>query len=139
MLKSVMRRTGAAVAGAAAISLATASIASAHHCYKVDWNDRAYAAVSSGTAWMSLSDLAGMVISEQIGLPQCAYVGDAVAADYMAAKGMTEEPLIHSKATTGGGAAHRGKTVKPFSYLNEADFVILDEALTEHVGACLAG
>ena len=139
MLKSVMRRAGAAVAGAAAITLATASIASAHHCYKVDWNDRAYAAVSGGTAWMSLSDLAGMVISEQIGLPQCAYVGDAVAADFMAARGLATEPLIHSRATTGGGAAHQGKTVKPFAYLGDADFVILDASLNEHVGACMAG
>lgn len=119
--------------------MATASIASAHHCYKVDWNDRANAAVSSGTAWVSLSDLAGMVISQDIGLPQCAYVGDAVAADHMAEVGLTEEPLIHSRATTGGGAAHQGTSVKSFAYLDDSDFVILDELLTEHVGACMAG
>lgn len=139
MLKSVLRRTGAAVAGAAAITLATATVASAHHCYKVDWNDRAHAAVSSGTAWMPLSDLGAMIISYDYGAPQCAYVADAVVADYMAAMGMTEEPLIHSRATTGSGAAYQGKTVKPFNYLGESDFVVLDAALNKHVGACLAG
>jgi hypothetical protein len=44
-----------------------------------------------------------------------------------------------SRATTGGGAAHQGKTVKPFAYLGEADFVILEGLLEKHVGACLAG
>ena len=50
--------------------MASASIASAHHCYKVDWNDAAYEHVSSGTAWWTLNDLGAMIITQDLGLPQ---------------------------------------------------------------------
>ena len=32
----------------------------------------------------------------------------------------------------------RGKTVKPFAYLEEADFVILEEGLGMAIGQCMA-
>ena len=59
--------------------MASASIASAHHCYKVDWNDAAYEHVSSGTAWWTLNDLGAMIITQDLGLPQCAYVAEELA------------------------------------------------------------
>jgi hypothetical protein len=131
----IIGRMIGAIAGAAALSLAVATTASAHHCYKEDWNDAAYAHVSQGgTAWLPLGDLGRMVVSEELGLPQCAYVIDGVVADYVAIKGLDAEPLIHSRATAGGGAAHQGKTVPPYEYL---DFAVLDPLLQAAVGDCL--
>lgn len=134
------RRLGIAVAASATVGLAAATMASAHHCYKDEWQAAAYQHhAAGGTAWMPLSDLGAMIISEDIGLPQCAYVADAVVADWMAATGTTVEPLIHSKATAGGGAAHQGKTVKPFSYLGEADFALLQAGIGAGVEECTGG
>lgn len=134
-----VRRAVGTVAGAAAVTLVTATMASAHHCYKVEWNENSYAHhVQGGTAWMPLSDIGAMIISEEIGLPQCAYVADAVVADFMDIKGLTQEPLVHSRATTGGGAAHQGKTVKPFNYLVEEDFILLEQLMGAAVGECMA-
>ncbi|WP_068325865.1 hypothetical protein [Janibacter terrae] len=56
----------------------------------------------------------------------------------MSETGTTTEPLIHSKATAGGGAAHQGKTVKPFAYLGDADFAILEEGLGMAIEQCMA-
>ena len=138
-LMSLVRRSGAVVAGAAAITVATASIASAHHCYKVDWQEAAYAHhVEGGTAWWTLSDLGAMIISEDIGLPQCSYVAEDVVAEFMEEKGLEVEPLIHSRATAGGGAAHQGKTVKPFEYLTQQDFVWLTAAIGTGIEECLS-
>lgn len=126
--------------GAAAILAMGATAASAHHCYKADWNDAAATQLAQGgTAWLPLSDLADMIITQEIGLTQCTGYGDGIAAAWMEATGADQEPMIHSKATTGGGAAHQGKTVKPFHYLGDADFVILDEALNAAIGDCLGG
>ena len=50
--------------------MASASIASAHHCYKVDWNDAAYEHVSSGTAWWTLNDLGAMTPPPARGRPR---------------------------------------------------------------------
>jgi hypothetical protein len=138
-LSRIIRRAGLVSVGAAAILAISANSAFAHHCYKVDWNDAAYAHhAQGGTTWLPLSDLADRVIAEDIGLPQCVGYGDQVAAAWMEATGTEVEPLINSRATAGGGAAHQGKTVKPFNYLEDADFVILDAALTQAVEDCLA-
>jgi len=132
------RRVGIVAAGAA-ISVLCGGTAWAHHCYVEDWNEAAQSRLAEGgTAWMPLSDLADVVIAEQIGLPQCVGYGDQVAEAWMEATGAEEEPLIHSRATTGGGAAHKkGKEPAPFDYLGEDDFVILDAALGDAVGECL--
>lgn len=117
----------------------SANAAFAHHCCKADWNDAAYAHhAAGGTAWLPLSELADIVIAEDIGLPQCVGYGDQVAAAWMDATGTEDEPLIHSRATAGGGAAHQGKTVPPFNYLGDADFAILDAALVAAIEECLA-
>ncbi|WP_255218306.1 hypothetical protein [Janibacter terrae] len=41
MSRTILRRTLAVTAGAAALTFGVASTASAHHCYKVDWNEKA--------------------------------------------------------------------------------------------------
>jgi hypothetical protein len=134
-----LRRAGLVSAGAAVLVLVGGNAAFAHHCYKADWNDAAYAHhAGGGTAWTPLSDLADTVIAEDIGLPQCVGYGDQVAQVWMEATGVEQEPLIHSRATAGGGAAHRGKEPKPFNYLGQEDFVILDAALGAAIEDCLA-
>jgi hypothetical protein len=141
-MSRIARSTGrllATLAGAAALSIAVAGTASAFHCYKEDWNDAAYAHLSQGgTPWLPLSDLGEIVVATEIGLPQCTYVVDGVVADFMTAKGLTEEPLIHTRATAGGGAAHQGKDVPPFNYLTDADFVLLDSLLGPAIEDCLS-
>lgn len=135
----VTGRLLAVVAGTAALSVGLAGTASAFHCYKEDWNDAAYAHHSQGgTAWLPLSDLGEILIAEELGLPQCAFVADGVIADFMEAKGLTEEPLILSRAVAGGGAAHQGKDVPPFNYLTDADFVLLESLLGPAIEECLS-
>lgn len=121
---SHLRRGGVVVAGAGAFALVAAGPASAHHCLK-EWNDAARAQVSTGTAWMAMSDFVGFAIVNYLpgGTPECAAHADAITADYLDTAGIATEPTVHMKATTGGGAAHQGKDVKPFSYL---DFAILE-------------
>jgi hypothetical protein len=138
MLRAI-RRAGLVSVGVGAVLALSANTAFAHHCYKADWNDAAYAHhAQGGTAWIPLSDLADLVIAEDIGLPECVGYGDQVAEAWMEATGTEVEPLIHSRATAGGGAAHQGKTVPPFHYLDDADFAILDGALGEAIGDCLS-
>lgn len=137
MRHTMMRRRLGAVAGAAALTLGTATIASAHHCYKVDWNEKAYANLSQGrTAWLPLTDMGAMIIAD-MGLPECAGYASIAVDHWMAETGATSVPLIHSKATVGGGAMQQGKAPKPFAYLGEADFAILEEGLGMAVGACM--
>jgi len=129
------RRAGAVAATVAALGIATATTASAHHCYKIDWNDSAREQLAKNrTAWMPLSDLGAMIIAaplEQGGYnrPDCTASADAAVAAWMAETGTTAEPLIHSKATVGSGAAYQGKAPKGFAYLSEADFGVLVMAI----------
>lgn len=140
-LGRALRRTGMVAATTAAFTLAGAGIASAHHCYKAEWQEVAYANLAEGTAWMPLGDLATMVIQWQFPeTPEdCYYVGQETVDAWMEMKGLEVEPLIHSRATTGGGALyHKGKAPKPFDYLMEEDFMWLDAHLAEGLDACMA-
>lgn len=117
------RRLLGVVAGVAALSLGVATTASAHHCYKAEWEAAAAEQLASGkTPWVPLSDLADYYLGFEF--PDCENegLGDFAVAAWMAETGTVDEPLVHSRATAGGGAAHQGKTVKPFLYLDDADF-----------------
>lgn len=132
------RRAGSVVAAAAAISIAGATVASAHHCYKDVWTDAAYQHLSAGgTAWMPLSDLGTAFLIGPEYAEQCGYVADDVVADWMTATGATQEPLIHIKATIGGGAFYvKGKAPQPISYLGEQDFEMLTVGIIEGMADC---
>lgn len=121
-----VRRVATVVGGTtAALALAT-STASAHHCLK-EWNDAARAQVSSGTAWMAMSDFVEFAVTEFFGLPaECAAHADEWTAAWMQWSGTETEPTIHTKATVGGGAAHQGKSVPAFDYLGDDDFAFLE-------------
>jgi hypothetical protein len=140
-LTRAFRRTGVVAATAAAFTLAGAGIASAHHCYKDDWQAAAYQHhLKGGTAWVSLSDLGTMFLIPPELQAQCGYVADEAVAAWMAESGLTQEPLIHSKATVGGGAFYnKGKAPKPFEYLSEADFDELGGLLMAGLEGCTAG
>lgn len=137
-LGRTLRRTGMVAATTAAFTLAGAGIASAHHCYKDDWQQAAYDRLSAGgTAWISLSDLGTMFLIGPEYAEQCGYVADDVVADWMAGTGTTQEPLIHSRATTGGGALyHKGKAPDPFQYLGDEDFMMLTMGIVEGMATC---
>jgi hypothetical protein len=140
MRTTTRRMLGAAAA--AAFLVTSAGTASAHHCYKEQWNAAAYENHLRGnTAWMPLSDMAVEFVLAPMGLAeQCAWAADAAVEDYMAAMGMTQEPLIHSKATIGSGAYYKkGKAPGRIAYLEDADFAVLEGALMTHVEACLGG
>lgn len=56
----------------------------------------------------------------------------------MAARGLTQEPLIHIKATVGSGAYYKkGHAPQPFSYLSEADFGELTVSLMGRLDGCV--
>ncbi len=139
------RRAGAVAATVAALGIATATTASAHHCYKIDWNDSARQQLErNNTPWMPLSDLGAMIIAapldqEGYGLPECVGSADAAVAAWMAATSTTEEPLIHSRATVGSGAAYQGKAPKGFAYLTDEDFGILVAAIDADLAAPCPG
>lgn len=138
-LHRTLRRAGMAVAATAALGLAGASMASAHHCYKDYWTPQAYENVSSGTPWMALSDVAKLYLLDGYA-DQCGYVADEAVAQFMAQKELTEEPLIQMRATVGGGALyHTGKEPKPFSYLTEEDFGALTMAVVDGMATCAPG
>ncbi|MHA6523059.1 hypothetical protein [Tessaracoccus sp. G1721] len=120
------------------ILMASATAASAHHCYKDQWAEAAYQHhLAGGTAWMSLSDMGGMFIPEEL-QADCGWVADAAVADFMEAEGLEQEPLIHSKTVTGGGAHKKGNDPKPFSYLTEDQFRALTISLEDYLGDCAA-
>ena len=126
-----MRRLGAIASGAIAIAVASASVASAHHCYKDDWAQAAYEHhLAGGTAWVSLSDLGTMFLLTPEQQAVCSFVVDDAVATWMDERDITQEPLIHSKATVGGGAFYKkGKAPGPFEYLGDADFMALEMAV----------
>ncbi len=139
-IQGLAPRATAAVALAVAMTMVGASAASAHHCYRDQWADAAYQHhLRGGTAWVPLSDLGAMFVIPPDLQEQCGYVADEVVADFMADNGMTQEPLIHSRATVGSGAAYQGKDVRPFSYLDEAQFGTLTVDLLAAVAVCAAG
>ncbi len=124
MRKSV--RTGAvAVVGVASLTIAPAALA--HHCYKTEWQEAAYAQVRSGTPWTPMSDFVTLVVGMEFGAPaECTAHADEWVDAWMEANGVEAEPLIHMRATAGGGAHDRnGKDVPPISYLDDADFGFL--------------
>jgi hypothetical protein len=128
---------GSIVAAAAALVLVGSSAASAHHCYKDEWRAAAYAHhLAGGTPWVSLSDMGQMFFVPPELQETCGYIADDAVEAFMTANGLTQEPMIHSKATVGGGAAHQGKDVKPFSYLTEAQFEVLTMDLFERLEEC---
>jgi hypothetical protein len=125
-MRNSFRMGAIAVVGVAGLALAPA--ASAHHCYKTEWQEAAYAQVSSGTPWTPMSELVAFAVTEFFGgTAECAAHADEWTAAWMDAHDVETEPLIHMRATVGGGAHDRnGKTVPPFSYLTEADFAELE-------------
>jgi hypothetical protein len=135
--RRVLGLGGSFIAATAALTL-VASSASAHHCYKDEWAEAAYAHhAAGGTAWVPLSELGKSFLIPPELQEQCGYVADDAAAAFMAERGLTQEPLIHSRAVTGGGALYNaGKAPKPFSYLTEDDFMMLTIDLMERLEGC---
>lgn len=117
-------RAAGALAAGAALSLMGSTVASAHHCYKVDWQERAYENLAAnGTAWMTISDLGAMFLLTPGEEATCRPVLDQAVAEWMVLEDFDREPLIHSKATIGGGAYHRaGKNPPPIGFLTDAQF-----------------
>lgn len=139
-LGRVLRRTGMVAATTAAFTLAGAGIASAHHCYKDEWRQAAYEHLSTNqTAWVSLSTLGKMfVLGDPALIEQCGYVVDDAVASWMDDNGMSQEPLIHMRATVGGGAFyHKGKAPDPFEYLSDEDFMALEGEIAAGLESCL--
>ena len=63
----------------------------------------------------------------------------AAVAAFMAAEGMIQEPMIHSKAVVAGGAVfNAGKQPKPFSYLTEEQFGAVTVELLDRLAECAA-
>jgi hypothetical protein len=119
-------RAISALAAGAALSLLGSTAASAHHCYKVDWQEKAYENLAaSGTAWLPLSDLAVMFMASP-DEPWCADVVDTAVHAWVDEAGFVQEPLIHSRATIGGGAFYKkGKMPPPIDYLTDDQFGML--------------
>jgi hypothetical protein len=119
-------RIGAiAVAGVATLAIAPGAMA--HHCYKTEWQEVAYAQVRAGTPWTPMSQFVGMVVSSFPGAtPECVAHAGEWTQEWMEANDVDVEPLIHMRATAGGGAHDRnGKTLPSISYLDDADFGFL--------------
>lgn len=136
MIRNRLGRLGLTAAAATTAVVLGAGPAMAHHCYKNAWQQAAYEHhLKGGTPWMPLSDLGVAFLIGPDHL-ECAYVADDAVAAYMKAHGLTQEPLIHSRATTGGGAASQGKTVKPFSYLMDDDFAEVTGYLIKGMATC---
>ncbi|HEX5969200.1 MAG TPA: hypothetical protein VFY88_12035 [Intrasporangium sp.] len=137
-LHRTVRRAGTVLAATAAITLAGSTMASAHHCYKNEWQAAAHEQLSNGrTAWMPLSDLGTAFLIGPDYAQQCGYVADDVVEQWMAANDVDTEPLIHMRATVGGGALYNsGKEPKPFSYLDDEDFGMLTMGIVEGMATC---
>ncbi|MBB1484651.1 hypothetical protein H5392_12380 [Tessaracoccus sp. MC1865] len=64
-------------------------------------------------------------------------MADKAVKGFMEENNLTQEPMIHSKAITGGGAYYKkGKEPKPFNYLTEDQFMQLDMDLRSLVAEC---
>ena len=138
--RTVSRRVQIGAGLAAVVLLASATAASAHHCYKDDWSAAAHAQhLKGGTPWMPLSDMGVQFLIPPEHQQTCAWVADEAVEDFMASRGMTQEPLIHIKATVGSGAYQKGHEPQPFSYLTEADFQDLTVSLMGHLEECVSG
>ena len=137
-LHRTMRRAGTVLAATAAITLAGSTMASAHHCYKNQWQEAAHQAQSKGnSAWMPLSDLGATFLIGPDYAQQCGYVADDAVAQWMAAKGITQEPLIHTRATIGSGSYYtKGVAPRPISYLDDDDFGMLTMAIVDGMATC---
>lgn len=122
-MRMSQRAVGALAAGAA-LSLLGSTAASAHECYKVDWQQQAYDNLAaSGKAWVPISGMVRMFVVAPDEQETCGPVADAVVDDWVAAWEFPQEPLIHSRATVGGGAYYKkGKNPPPIAYLTEDHF-----------------
>ena len=68
---------------------------------------------------------------------QRGYVADDAVAQWMAAKGITQEPLIHTRATIGSGSYYtKGVAPRPISYLEDDDFGMLTMAIVDGMATC---
>lgn len=116
-------RAAIATAGTGALVVAMAGPAAAHHCWR-DWQGSAHEQLAAGgTAWVTMTDFVVMGLGEE-GLPEAclAHAGEWTAA-WMESHDVEDEPLVHSRATVGGGAAHKkGKEPGHTNYLGDADF-----------------
>jgi hypothetical protein len=132
------RRGGTALAATAAITLAGATMASAHHCYRDVWLGASESQLSSGkTPWMPLSDMGVQFVIGPDYAAQCGYVADDAVQEWMAGHGLTREPLVQTRATLGGGAYYvTGKEPQPFSYLEESDFADLTMLVVDGMATC---
>lgn len=120
------RRTGVVLAGTAALTMGLGSSAWAHHCYKDAWQEAASEQLAGGgTAWMPMTDFVGMMITSFGGEPDCVANADDWVAAWMAEYGVEDEPLIHMKATVGGGANMKDYEPAPFEYLGDEEFGFL--------------
>jgi len=128
MLISLCRRLGLPAAAAGALALAVAGPASAHHCYKNDWQSAARTQLETHhTAWMPMSDLLSSAITDFFGLPEaCAAHADEFVASWMSYAGVDQEPIIQTRATIGGGAELQGRDPRPIGYVEDADFGYID-------------
>ncbi|WP_153397532.1 hypothetical protein [Ornithinicoccus halotolerans] len=123
------RRLLGVAAGAAAVTLVTATTASAHFCYVANMSDAARQALASNNSvFVELSDVAEMFVLP----PSCQGLGlgDAAVAEWMAAFGVEQEPMIHSRAVMAKGAMGKSQGI---NHLSDADFAFLDGALTDGV------
>jgi hypothetical protein len=134
---TVLRRGLATVAAATALGIAASAAASAHECYRDTWLGGSYDRVASGTPWTPLSDLGVWYLIGPEYAQQCGYVADEAVTTWMASKGLEEEPLVHGRATVGGGAEYyAGREPRPFSYLGEEDFFVLTMLVVDGMATC---
>ena len=73
-----------------------------------------------------MSDFVGMMITSFGGSSDCVANADDWVAAWMTTSGVEDEPLIHMKATVGGGAKHmKDYEPAPFEYLGDEEFGFL--------------
>ncbi|MGC5584426.1 hypothetical protein [Ornithinimicrobium sp. W1665] len=117
------QRAVRALAAGAALSLLGAGAASAHECYKHDWQQQAYDNLAAnGSAWMPVSGMVRMFLVAPDEQETCGPLADAAVAEWVQTWDFPREPLIHSRATIGGGAKAKGKNPPPIGYLTDDQF-----------------